>query len=254
MHVAVTGASSGIGEAIAREMASRGAKVSLVARRAELLETLAGELGTETSIHAKDLMDLERCTEWIGEAEAKLGPIDVLVNNAGMQIVAPVEETEPAYGERCIILNLMAPLRMIHAVLPAMLGRRGGTIVNIASLAAITPTPGMTYYNASKGGFAAASEAMRGELLQTGVTVVTVYPGPVKTAMADKAVETYGEVPSALPVGTTEGLARVVRRAITSKRARVVYPRSYHVARWFPGTSRWVTDRMTPRLPRKAEG
>ncbi|MHC4391815.1 MAG: SDR family NAD(P)-dependent oxidoreductase [Planctomycetota bacterium] len=253
MHVVVTGASSGIGEALAREFGKAGAQLTLVARREELLQKLAAELPHQTHVVKKDLLDLGSCTDWIEGAVAALGPVDVLVNNAGVQVVAPFEETDPAYGERCILLDLMAPTRITHAVLPSMLARRSGTIVDIASLAAFAPTPGMYYYNAAKGGYAAASEALRGELRGSGVHVVTVYPGPVKTAMADAAITKYGDVPGYTPTGTTDGLARLVRKAVRRKRSRVIYPRIYHLARWFPSTTRFVTDRLTPRLPRKGD-
>ena len=131
-----------------------------------------------------------------------------------------------------------------------MLDRGRGAVVNIASMAALAPTPSMTYYNASKAGLAGASEALRGELRGTGVDVLTVYPGIIETDMAERGIAAYG--PSRAlrmqPRGDAAVLARKLRRAIERRRARLVYPRVNVLARWFPSITRWVMDRFTPRL------
>lgn len=253
MHVAITGASSGIGEALAREFASQGASVSLIARRKDLLDLIAASLSTPCFVKSVDLVDHENSTHWISEAEAKLGFIDVLINNAGMQIVAPVEETDAAAGEAVLRLNLLTPLRLTQAVLPAMLRRGSGTLVDVASMAGIAPTPGMHHYNAAKGGIAAASEALRGELRGTGVHVVTVYPGPVSTALANASFEKYGNDMKWMPTGTSQELARRIRRAVEKRQARVIYPRVYAFSRYFPAVTRILLDRFTPRLPRSGQ-
>jgi short-subunit dehydrogenase len=108
----------------------------------------------------------------------------------------------------------------------------------------------MFHYSASKAALAAASEALRAEVRKRGEHVVTVYPGPVKTAMADAAVARYAtDVAARLPIGTTAALARLVLRAIERKRARVIYPRSYAIARMSPSLTRWAVDTFSP-LPR----
>ncbi|TKC98806.1 SDR family NAD(P)-dependent oxidoreductase [Polyangium fumosum] len=252
MHVAITGASVGIGEALARAFAAKGAVVSLVARRKERLDAIARELSGRAFLHQADLSRPECATDWIAPAEKELGPIDVLVNNAGVQNVEPTELAGVDAGEMLLRLNVLTPLRLTRAVLPGMLARRSGAIVDIASMAAITPMPGMYYYNASKGALANASEGLRGELRGTGVHVVTVYPGPVDTDMGRKGYEKYEPSLTARlsPVGTADGLARLVVRAVERKKARVVYPRSYGVALWFPRIARWVTSRFSPPIKR----
>jgi short-subunit dehydrogenase len=247
-HVVVTGASSGIGEALAREFAQAGSQVTLVARRRELLDKLAAELGSRVRVVIADLADPEKATEWLAEAEKAFGPVDVLINNAGVQIVGPTIAGDPAEGERLLRLNVHTPLRLTRAVLPGMLARKQGTIVDIASLAALAPTPGMLYYNASKAALAAASESLRGELRGSGVHVVTVYPGPVDTPMARTAYSKFVATMALrlVPQGTTDVLARMIRKAVEKRRDRIIYPRSYTLARMFPGMSRWLVDRTTP--------
>ena len=251
MHIVITGASSGIGAALARELAKLpGARLTLVARRKPLLEALASELDAKTLVIERDLSQPEDPSEWLDEAVRANGEVDVLVNNAGVQVIGRTAAIDVARGEASLHVNLLTPLRLTRAVLPGMLARRRGTIVDIASMAALAPTPGMTYYNASKAGLAAASEALRGELRGTGVNVVTVYPGIVATTMAHDALAAYGSnVALRLqPRGTTSALARIVRAAIVRKRARVIYPRSYSFVRWLGPVVRWFMDRFSPAL------
>ena len=251
MHVVITGASSGIGAALARELARHDHSLTLVARREGLLRDLSGTLGVRTHVVAKDLADVETATDWLGAAEDALGPIDVLINNAGVQIVGRTTGVDPSEGERLLRVDLFAPLRLTHAVLPKMLARRSGVIVDVSSMAALAPTPGMFHYNAAKAALAAASESLRGELRGTGVHVVTVYPGIIdSTDMAKAALQKYE--PSWLltraPRGDEDTLAVLVRRAIEKRRDRVIYPRSGALSRWFPGATRWMLDRFTPPL------
>jgi short-subunit dehydrogenase len=248
MHVVITGASSGIGESMARAWARRGADLTLVARRTQLLEALAQDLKVKTHIVAADLSDTDRCADWLASAEAALGPIDVLVNNAGVQLVGPAELEDRDASERLFRLNVFTPLHLIRAVLPSMLARRDGAIVNISSLSAINPTPNMISYCGSKAAIGAASEALHAELHNTGVHVLTVYPGPVKTAMADAAVEKIGGVASRVPMGDSDELADKIIDAIAMKRDRIIYPATYYIGAWFPRITHWILARMTPQM------
>ncbi len=250
MHVFITGASSGIGEAFAHEFHKRGAHVTLVARRKDRLDALVKELGKRASAIEADLSDPRAAQASVAPAEELAGPIDVLVNNAGVQIVAPAEHTDPDDGEALLSLNVATPLRLIRHVLPAWKKRGSGTIVNVASMAALSPVPGMLYYNASKGGLANASEALRGELWGTGINVVTVYPGPVHTDMGAKAIVKYEQSAgsSLMPWGIARELAEMVARTVELGGARVIYPRSYAVSLWFPNLSRWLSLKLAPKL------
>lgn len=255
MHVVITGASSGIGEGLVREYVAVGAAVTLVARREQKMQELARQVGGTTNIIVKDLNDPETATDWLDQAEQALGPIDVFINNAGVQIVRPFVETDPTEGDELLAIDLLSPLRLMRAVLPRMMERNQGTIVNISSLAAIAPTPGMSYYNAAKAGFAAASESLTAELRGTGVRVLTVYPGPVTTDMANRAYAAYEGAVQAkmLPEGNTTTLARRIRRAVEKRKKRIIYPRWYIVARHFPGFTRWFIDRFAP-VPKGGHG
>jgi short-subunit dehydrogenase len=249
-HVVVTGASSGIGEAIAREYLGRGARVTLIARRRDRLDAIAKDARDRTHVVQADLGDPEVAFAWLDGAEAAMGPIDVLVNNAGVQIVKGAVETSWEDGERLLVLDLHTPLRLNQLVLQRMIPRRSGTIVDIASMAALAPTPGMFFYNAAKAGLAAASEGLRAEVKPHGIHIVTVYPGPVASDMEAAGRLAYEATAAAnhTPTGTPAVLARLIANAVESKRPRVIYPRVYAMSRHFPNLTRWMVDALTPRL------
>ncbi len=254
-HAVITGASSGIGEALARELGRAGCKVTVVARRRELLDKLATEIGANCLPIAHDLSSPARAFEWIGPAEAQHGPIDILINNAGMAHTGPSVEASPELVSTLLNLNFVVPILVTRHVLPQMLSRNEGAIVNVASVAALVPTPWQTYYSATKAGLGGFSEALRGELQRTGVGVVTVYPGPVKTPMAESAYDALGGrtgMAGAMPEGTPEELAVKVRKAIEKRKARIVYPAAYSTSRWFPNFGRWILDRAAPGVMQKA--
>ncbi|MSP73741.1 MAG: SDR family oxidoreductase [Myxococcales bacterium] len=251
-HVVITGASSGIGESLARAFAARGDDLTLVARRGERLETLAVELrGKGVRVHTveKDLSEVETATDFLLPAEAVLGPVDVLVNNAGVQRLGVFAEASVEEVEAQLRLNLLTPLRLSRAVLPGMISRGRGVLVDVVSLGALAPTPYMAAYCASKAGLAAASEALHGELRGTGVHILTVYPGPVDTAMGQSAYAAYGQTLAvrATPTGRPEVLALKILSAMDRRVGRLIYPRVYTLSRWFPGLTRFLLDRFTPK-------
>jgi short-subunit dehydrogenase len=249
-HVVVTGASSGIGEAIAREYLKRGARLTLIARRRDRLDKLAKDAEDRTHVVQADLGDPSVAFSWIDSAEKANGPVDVLINNAGVQIVKGVLETSWEDAERLLMLDLHTPLRLTQLMLKRMVPRKTGTIVDISSMAAIGPTPGMFFYNAAKAGLAAASEGLRAEMKPYGIHVVTVYPGPVTSDLeaAARAAYELNAAAKHAPTGSPEVLARMIANAVEKKRPRVVYPGIYGVSRHFPNATRWAIDALTPKL------
>lgn len=247
----LTGASAGIGLALARALSAAGCRLTLVARRRELLQSLAASLPSPTHIAAQDLSIPSTAADFLPAAIAAFGPVDALVNNAGLQVVGRTHQIDIEAAERSLATNLLTPLRLVHAVLPSMIERDRGTIVNISSIAALAPTPGMTWYNAGKAGLAAASEALRGELRGTKLQIITVYPGIIAdTDMARSALDHYHGAENFVirmqPTGSAEELAKIIVRAMDRGTARVIWPRVNALARHFPATTRWMMDALTP--------
>jgi short-subunit dehydrogenase len=252
MHIAITGASSGIGEALARELArwDGSARLTLIARRRDWLERLAREIGPQCTAIVHDLSRPDHATAWIDAAEAASGPIDVLVNNAGIENTGPAADADLELATRLLATNLLSPLRITRALAPAMIARGRGMIVDISSVAALIAPPRQAWYGASKAALAMFSETLRAELRGTGVHVLTVYPGPVATAMAEAVFAKLGGrkgTVALLPQGKADVLARRIRRAMQRRAARVIYPRFYALARWFPWLARLVTELGAPK-------
>jgi short-subunit dehydrogenase len=254
MHAVVTGASSGIGAALARELHATGARVTLVARRRALLERLAAELGQRAEVVSSDIAKDEWKT-WLDAADQR-EPIDVFVNNAGINEAGPFASSKTELGRRTLEMDLLAPIGLARDVLPRMLARRSGVLVNVSSVAAWAPPAGMAWYAAAKAGLAAFSECLASELKGSGVRVLTVYPGPIDNGAPQTNYDLYGEGCAAarLPVGTAANLAREIRYAIARRKRRLVYPRLYAIARWMPAVARWAVDGGTPTLSRNALG
>ena len=247
-HALVTGASSGIGEAIARRLARDGVHVTLAARRKERLDALAADLdaSTTTFVRPTDLSDLSECAALHAAAVDALGPVDLLINNAGVQYVEPMVGVSSERSERLFNVDLHAPMRLMNLVVGDLIEREApGAVVNIASLAALIHTPGMGHYNAAKAALAAASETMRAEVEHLNVHVLTVYPGPVSSQMESAAREAYGDDAPAgiLPMGTPDVLADKIHASLMRERPRLVYPASYGALRHTRPFAQWVTER-----------
>src|SRR5436190_707871 len=175
----VTGASSGIGEQFARQLAARGHDLVLVARRADRLERLAGELPTEAQVIACDLAsDAASLAGRVDELGVQVG---LLVNNAGFGTSGPFVENDGAREAEEVRLNCEAVVTLCHAFLPGMVERRSGGIINVASSAGMQPLPYEAVYSATKAFALNFTDALHTELRGSGVRVMSVNPGPVPT-------------------------------------------------------------------------
>lgn len=222
--VVITGASSGIGRATALEMARRGANVVLGARRAELLEAVAAEcrgLGVAAHPLVMDVNEPESCHRLTEVA----GDVDVLVNNAGFAILDSIAEARPEDLRAMMDTNYFGAIHCIQAILPGMLARGAGTIVNVASITGIMGFSRMGGYCATKFALIGMTEALRDEVLPRGVRVALVCPATTETEFFVKAER--GKMPGAsrlIPAVSPERVARAICNAAEGGRPRRVVP------------------------------
>lgn len=184
--VIVTGGGGGIGGATCRRFAEEGAKVAVFDMNLAAAEKVAADIraaGGEASAFQCDITQRDQVDAAVQAAEATLGPIAVLVNNAGWDVFKPFTKTVPAEWDKLIAINLTGALHMLHAVLPGMAERKAGRIVNIASDAARGGSSGEAVYSACKGGLVALSKTLAREHARQNITVNVVCPGPTDTAL-----------------------------------------------------------------------
>ncbi|NLO79667.1 MAG: SDR family oxidoreductase [Xanthomonadaceae bacterium] len=219
----VTGASSGIGEATARQLAAQGARVIAAARRESRLQALARQIeeaGGQVETATLDMADgsqIERLVETVRE---KHGRIDILVNNAGVMLLAPVMRADVNEWRRMIDVNLTGLFHLTRLVVPIMREQGGGHIVNLSSLAGRIAMPGGSVYSATKFGVNAFSEALRRETLGDRIRVTLVEPGPVATELAEHITDTESrqridDLASRIEMLQAEDIADAIVYAVT---------------------------------------
>jgi short-subunit dehydrogenase len=216
--VIVTGASSGIGRALALELASRGCRIGLIARRRARLEALASAIvssGASAVPAAADVGDRSSLRAAIAEIEGQLGPVDVVVANAGFGAPTHLDPLNTFDVEETFRTNVMGVIYSIEAVLPGMLARRHGHLLAVSSLGAFKGLPGESAYCASKAALNAYMEGLRIALRSKGVVVTTVCPGFIATAMAPMRAAT----PFQISAGDA---ARRIARVIARRRGGVI--------------------------------
>lgn len=267
--VLVTGASSGIGRALALRLADSGAHLAVAARREDLLERLADEVagagGRRPAVLPVDLSVRGAAADLAGRAAAALGHVDILVNNAGGGVggsVWVVGDSEPA--REAYEVNLWSPLALTAALVPGMRERGQGLVVNVSSGAPGIPWPGFGMYASTKAALTTATETLRNELTGSGVGVLEVVPGPVDTAIQGETRLAPGieRVIGRTKLGDADTLARLIVHAMRRGRLRVVYPRSSAVGSALPLFTRWFTRvesrrafaRLDPEARRVYEG
>jgi short-subunit dehydrogenase len=193
--VMITGASSGIGRRLSHELAQRGARLGLIARRGDVLQEVAREINAKENTViavATDVQDTEGLKSAANQISAELGPIDVLIANAGLVTATHATKLKPDEVARLLQTNVFGAANSVAAVLPSMLERRSGRLVAIASLAAYRGLPSSAAYAASKAALSSYFESLRIDLKDSGVDVTIVYPGFIKTpATAGRAKMPY---------------------------------------------------------------
>jgi 3-oxoacyl-[acyl-carrier protein] reductase len=198
----VTGASGGIGGAIARCLKAQGAKLGLSGTRTEALEALNAELGGSCAVLTCNLSDPAATDGLIAAAEEALGQVDILVNNAGLTRDGLLMRMKDEDWDQVLQVNLSAAFRLSRAVLRGMMKRRYGRIISITSVVGTTGNPGQGNYAASKAGLVGFSKSLAQEVASRGITVNCVAPGMIETAMTDALNEQQRErILAAIPTG-----------------------------------------------------
>jgi NADP-dependent 3-hydroxy acid dehydrogenase YdfG len=251
--ILITGASSGIGAATARLFASQGYRVVLAARRIERLEELAAEIrqgGDQALPVQTDVSRLEEIQDLVKTTLENYGQIDVLFNNAGFGRLDWLENLDPQSDIQALLqVDLLGQMWMTQAVLPHMIARRQGHIINMVSVAGLVATPTYSLYAAGKFGLRGFSQALRREVSVYGIQVSAIYPGGVDTEFSQHARirrKTRVSTPAWLRL-SAEDVAQSVLSLARRPRHMLVIPRLMLLAVWanalFPGAVDWVIER-----------
>ena len=239
----ITGASGGLGQAIARALHARGATVVLTARRADVLERLKGELEDRVEILAADLSD----TEAVSGLPERAGRVDVLVANAGLPGSGPLLGFEPEQIDRVLDVNLRAPVHLARSFAPAMVERGEGHLVFISSIAGKVANPGSSLYSGTKFGLRGFGFGLREDLRGTGVGVTTVFPGFINEA--GMFHDTGMTLPRGVGTRSPEQVAAAVLKGIEGGRVEIdVAPLPQRAGGWIAGIAPSALAALVRRL------
>ena len=228
----VTGASGGIGAAIARGLHAQGATVALSGTRAEALEKLASELGGRTHVLTCNLSDKDAVEKLVPAAEAAMGQLDILVNNAGLTRDGLFMRMKDEDWDTVIAVNLTATFRLARAAVKGMMKRRWGRIVSITSIVGVTGNPGQGNYAASKAGMIGMSKSLAAEVASRGITVNCIAPGFIESPMTDALNEKQKEaILGQVPAGKLGQGADIAAATVylASQEAQYVTGQTLHV-------------------------
>jgi short-subunit dehydrogenase len=229
-HALVTGASHGIGIDIARQLTAKGSRVTVTGRDKERTIGVAERLGARAVV--ADLADEAQLATVIADAEAANGPLDLLINNAAVALVASVRDSEPGQAAELMTVNAVAPMELCRQALPGMLARGRGYLVNVSSLAGVSAVPDMPVYGASKAALHHYTSVLSRELARTPVTAMLATFGEVSgTYMMEEArrspviSQVSRRLARALPTMTTDSVARQLVEAVERDATVVTIPR-----------------------------
>lgn len=253
-RILLTGASSGVGRELAIELGRAGAVLAIASRRGKQLAETASEVvaagGVEPAVITADLSVRGEARRLGTEALRRLGQLDVVVNNAAMHTAGSQWALSDGDDARELWeTNYWSPLALAGILIPAMLERRSGLVVNISSVVQVTTWPQIGHYASSKAAASIASETLRMELQSSGMRVLHVVPGPVKTKMYEDTKQIPGikRMTSLSPLGDPAVLSRRIVRAIERDKDRVVYPSANNVPLHFPRSAQRLLARLAKR-------
>lgn len=248
LKVFITGASSGIGQALAQHYAKEGATLGLAARRADLLSTLQNSLSTETAIYALDVRDAEALEKAALDFIARFGAPDIVIANAGVSAGTLTENKDDLNTFKGVIdINLLGMVYTFQPFIQSMKQAGKGSLVGIASVAGIRGLPGAGAYSASKAAVISYLESLRVELSLDGISVTTIAPGYIKTPMTD--INEYGMPFLMAP----DVAAKKFAQAISKKKRFIVIPwQMGWLAKIIRCLPPWLWDYLMKHAPRKA--
>jgi len=257
-RIIVTGASQGIGRAIALEFGRRGARLALASRNRQALDEVAGLIkadGGSAIVIPTDVTAAGAAERLAQDTIRELGGIDILVNNAGIGMTAPIGDASSADVEAVFALNVLAPAAAIRAVVPIMRAQHDGMIINISSMAGRIVVPRIGYYSASKFALTAIGDALRMEEGHRGIKVMNVFPGTTRSNFGENRLGARGrQAHQRLPPVTAEKVATRIANAV-ERNQRSVYiswipDRAALVANWLAG---WAISAVLRSWARRAQ-
>jgi short-subunit dehydrogenase len=260
-RVLLTGASSGIGRELAKQLAAKGARLAVAARRRPQLESLAEEIAAAgqpaPAVIEADLSEPGAAAELARASLTALDQVDVLVNNAGGGVggrIAAVGDREEA--REAFEVNYWSPLALIQALAPPMQTRGDGAIVNVTSMGQVSTWPGFGAYAATKAALSLATETLAMEMEGTGVRVMEVLPGPVDTAVQGETRLAPGieRMLSRTPLGDAATMAGKIVTGLEGGSRRVIYPRRATIGYLLPALARWDARRLAKQAREEVEG
>jgi short-subunit dehydrogenase len=252
----ITGASSGIGEALAYEFAQQGARLVLSARRADVLEQVKAKCKNPSQhvVLPMDMMDSSRFADLVLQVESHVGAVDILINNAGVSQRALVKDTILSVDRALMEVDYFGPVALTKTLLPYMLARNSGRLVAVSSIAGLVATPYRSSYAAAKHALRAFYDSMRAEIHDSGVRVSVVYPGFVKTAISLSALvgdgSTQNKMDDAQDAGmSAEEFAKQTVKALAKGQDHIVIggvkeKLAVYVDRLSPDLRHWLMRRV----------
>lgn len=245
----VTGASSGIGAAVAKQLVAGGARVALVARTKSKLDALAVELGANAAVFALDVTNLTALAALPAAVVERFGRLDIVVNNAGLNHRGPVAAHTGTELAEILTTNLTAPIVLTRAAIDHM--TPGGSIVNVASVAGMVPVPNEATYSGSKAGLRAFTRAVSEELDALGIHTGCVSPGPVDTGFFGDDLNEVPDLVFSQPMSSADEVAAAVLECVRTRAAEIVVPTQSGVLATFAYVFPSVAKRLRPSLEKR---